>query len=201
MALNATAKISVDVQLAVGGVQEVVEVRASTSQVQAETPQVGRTIESRQIQDLTLNGRNPIFLALLKPGVRGGSIGSFDPDSVTNGGFSINGSRHVRPPAEEHASEPGLLELGCRPAQELPGDGSAEAAVPVGDLQPAESSQLGRGQRQSHQWYVRPGQQQERQPRDATGSEIHFLIERRDVARGYSVIDKRHEACRTTKYG
>ena len=33
------------------------------------------------------------YLALLKPGVIGGSIGTFDPDSVSNGGFSINGAR------------------------------------------------------------------------------------------------------------
>ena len=91
--LNAAAKINIDLVLAVGAVSESVEVKASTSQVQTETAQVGRVVENRQIQDLTLNGRNPIFLALLKPGVAGGSIGSFSPDSVTNGGFSINGGR------------------------------------------------------------------------------------------------------------
>ena len=40
-----------------------------------------------------MNGRNPIYLALLKPGVAGGSVGTFDPDSVSNGGFNVNGSR------------------------------------------------------------------------------------------------------------
>src|SRR5262245_32476026 len=91
--LSAASKISVDVDLQVGAVTESVEVSASTGQVQAETAQVGRTVEARQIQDLTLNGRNPIYLALLKPGVTGGAIGAFDPDSVSNGGFSINGGR------------------------------------------------------------------------------------------------------------
>jgi hypothetical protein len=91
--LGAAAKISVDAELAVGAVADVVEVTASTNKVQAETGQVGRTIEAKQIADLTLNGRNPIYLALLKPGVRGGGVGTFDPDSVSNGGFSINGSR------------------------------------------------------------------------------------------------------------
>lgn len=93
VSLNAAAKVNIDLVLAVGAVSESVEVKASTSQVQTETAQVGRVIETRQIQDLTLNGRNPILLALLKPGVAGGSIGSFQPDSVTNGGFSINGAR------------------------------------------------------------------------------------------------------------
>src|SRR5262245_5888596 len=91
--LSAAGKTSVDVDLQVGAVTESVEVTASTSQVQTETAQVGRTVDSRQIQDLTLNGRNPIFLALLKPGVIGGSIGAFAPDDVTNGDFSINGGR------------------------------------------------------------------------------------------------------------
>ncbi len=91
--LSAADRIGLDAALAVGTLTESVEVKASAARVQTETAQVSRTVESRQIQDLTLNGRNPIFLALLKPGVRGGSIGSFDPDSVTNGGFSINGGR------------------------------------------------------------------------------------------------------------
>ena len=85
---------NVDVQMAVGTLAESVEVRASTSQVQTDSATVGRVVEAKQIQDLTLNGRNPIFLALLKPGVSGGSIGTFDPDSVSNGGFNINGGRN-----------------------------------------------------------------------------------------------------------
>ena len=65
----------------------------STNTVQTATAQVARTVDARQIQELTLNGRNPIFLALLKPGVRGGLMSTFNPDSVTNGGLSINGAR------------------------------------------------------------------------------------------------------------
>jgi len=45
------------------------------------------------MQDLTLNGRNPIYLAALSPGVVGGTIGTIDPDSVSNGSFNINGGR------------------------------------------------------------------------------------------------------------
>jgi len=92
--LSAAARISVDIEMEVGAVSESVEVTASTSHIQSESAQVGRTVDSRQIQNLTLNGRNPIFLALLKPGVISGSaIGSFAPDSVTNGDFNINGAR------------------------------------------------------------------------------------------------------------
>ena len=91
--LSSASHLSIDFQLEVGSVADTVQVEATVSLVQADSAVVGRTINSRQVADLTLNGRNPIYLALLKPGVRGGSIGAFDPDSVSNGGFSINGGR------------------------------------------------------------------------------------------------------------
>jgi hypothetical protein len=46
-----------------------------------------------ELSGFKLNGRNPINLALLKPGVRAGAFNTFQPDSLTDGGFSINGSR------------------------------------------------------------------------------------------------------------
>ncbi len=91
--LSAADRLALDIELSVGTVSQAIEVKASAALMQTESAQVSRTIEKRQIQDLTLNGRNPIFLALLKPGVRGGSISTFAPDDVTNGGFSINGGR------------------------------------------------------------------------------------------------------------
>src|SRR5436853_7909549 len=91
--LDSSTRLNVDLTLTVGAVSESVEVKAATTQVQTESAQVGRVVTTKQIADLTLNGRNPIYLALLKPGVSGGGIGTFDPDSVSNGGFNINGSR------------------------------------------------------------------------------------------------------------
>ena len=91
--LDSASKLNIDLSLTVGQVSESVEVSSAATQVQTESAQVGRVVDSKQIQDLTLNGRNPIYLALLKPGVSGGGIGTFDPDSVSNGGFNINGGR------------------------------------------------------------------------------------------------------------
>src|SRR5215472_13382908 len=92
--LSAAAKIGVDIEMQVGAISESVQVVPSAGHIQSETAQVGSTVDSRQIQNLTLNGRNPIFLALLKPGVISGNpIGTFAPDSVSNGDFSINGGR------------------------------------------------------------------------------------------------------------
>src|SRR5712692_4981964 len=91
--LTAASQIAVDVEVEIGSLEETVTVTAGQSFIQTTSAQVARTIETKQIQELTLNGRNPIFLASLRPGVRGGTIGTFDPDSVTNGNFSINGAR------------------------------------------------------------------------------------------------------------
>src|SRR4030095_5187034 len=66
---------------------------AESATLQTNTGQMSKTIENKQIQDLMLNGRNPINLALLKPGVRGSNFNSFQPDSLSTGGFNINGSR------------------------------------------------------------------------------------------------------------
>src|SRR6185436_11079833 len=49
-------------------------------------------VDSTQIQFAQLNGRNPLFLALLKPGVSGGALGQFS-FGLSTGGLNINGSR------------------------------------------------------------------------------------------------------------
>jgi carboxypeptidase family protein len=91
--LTSGSQIAVDADLALGSLEETITVTAAQSFIQTTSAQVARTIETKQIEALTLNGRNPIYLASLKPGVRGGTIGTFDPDSVSNGSFSINGAR------------------------------------------------------------------------------------------------------------
>ena len=89
--VDAATRTTVDITLDVGLFTESVTVVGTFTQMQAETAQIGRVVESRQITDLALNGRNPINLALLKAGVSGGAFNTFNPDSLTNGGFSING--------------------------------------------------------------------------------------------------------------
>ncbi len=89
--LDANLATTADVLLEIGAVTETVEVVASTAQIQSETATVGRVVEQKQIENMVLNGRNPLFLAMLKPGVRRGFLGfSY---GLTSGGFSINGSR------------------------------------------------------------------------------------------------------------
>jgi hypothetical protein len=83
---------TVDITLEVGQVTEAVNVVAGSAIVQTESATVGKLVEGAQIEYLQLNGRNPLFLALLKPGVSGGALGGFS-FGLTTGGLNINGSR------------------------------------------------------------------------------------------------------------
>jgi carboxypeptidase family protein len=88
---NLPAKI--DVTLQPGQLSDTVTVTASTAEVQSESSTVGKLVEISQVEKLQLNGRNPLFLAILKPGVNSGSaLGGFSFD-LTTGGLNINGSR------------------------------------------------------------------------------------------------------------
>ena len=92
--IDAQGKVAVDIELTVGANSEQITVESSAVQVQTDSASVGSVVDNKQIQNLTLNGRNPVYLAALTPGVvSGAGIGTFDPDSVSNGGFNINGGR------------------------------------------------------------------------------------------------------------
>ena len=69
--LDPNIATTVDAMLEVGAVSDTVEVVAAVSGVQSETATVGKLIERSQIENMMLNGRNALFLAQLKPGVRG----------------------------------------------------------------------------------------------------------------------------------
>ncbi len=83
---------NISATLEVGAVTETVEVKATVTPLQTESGALGRVVEGRQLQDIQLNGRNPLYLALLKPGVRGTSLASFSY-AMTTASLSINGSR------------------------------------------------------------------------------------------------------------
>ena len=61
--------LKIDITLAVGTATETVEVTAQTPLLQPETNSLGQVIDQRAVTDLPLNGRNPIALAQLVPGV------------------------------------------------------------------------------------------------------------------------------------
>jgi hypothetical protein len=90
--LDASIPLTVSISLEVGTVTESVEVVASVAQVQADSATVGRTIEASQIANMAMNGRNPLLLAQLKPGVRSGAMNRFT-FGLDSAGLAINGAR------------------------------------------------------------------------------------------------------------
>lgn len=91
--LEAALPLQVNADLTVGALTESVTVEANVAQLNTESATVGKTVEQVQIQNLTLNGRNPMFLAMLKPGVRRGSALSGFSYGLDSGGLTINGGR------------------------------------------------------------------------------------------------------------
>jgi len=91
--LDANVPLGVNVALEVGQMSDAVTITADASRIQTESATLGLTVDQRQVQDLSLNGRNPVLLAALKPGVRSSaSLANFN-FNLTDGGFSMNGSR------------------------------------------------------------------------------------------------------------
>jgi hypothetical protein len=83
---------NVDISLQIGAVSETVTVEATAANVQTETATLGKLVDGKEIQLTELNGRNPLFLALTKPGVVGGLLNG-NNFGLTAGNFNINGSR------------------------------------------------------------------------------------------------------------
>jgi hypothetical protein len=85
--------LQVNIDLSIGQLTETVRVEANIAQLNTESSTVGKTVEQQQIQNLALNGRNPLFLAMLKPGVRRGSPMNGLSYGLDSGGLTINGGR------------------------------------------------------------------------------------------------------------
>ena len=90
--LDPNISTTVDVAMQVGAASEVVNVVAEAQSLQSETATLGKLITTSEVKNIPLNGRNPLFLALLKPGVSGGALAQFS-FGLSTGGLNINGSR------------------------------------------------------------------------------------------------------------
>lgn len=91
--LDPNSTLSLDATLTVGTATETVEVVASATPLQTESAAVQKLVTRSQIDALELNGRNPLFMASLQPGIRSSTtLGDFS-FSLTNGGYYINGAR------------------------------------------------------------------------------------------------------------
>jgi hypothetical protein len=90
--LDSSATLAVDATLAVGAATETVEVTATAQTLQTESASVQRNVTRTQIDSLELNGRNPIFMANLVPGTRGGNLSGLS-FNFSQGPSNINGAR------------------------------------------------------------------------------------------------------------
>ena len=90
--LDPAADLVIDAALTVGVASQTVEVSASAVTLQTESATVQKLVTREQIDSLELNGRNPIFMANLVPGTRGGNLANLS-FSFSQGPSNINGAR------------------------------------------------------------------------------------------------------------
>ncbi len=85
----------VDITMQIGDIQEEVVVQAQAETLNKEEGRLSQLVESREISELPLNGRNPYQLAQLGPGVTP-TFGRVAQSSGGNAGdtFQVNGQRH-----------------------------------------------------------------------------------------------------------
>jgi hypothetical protein len=90
--LIVSARQRIDVSLKLGNASETVTVSVDNAGLQAESGERSTTIESEQIIDLPLNGREYTDLALLTPGVQ---VSNLQDGTVTQrrGSFNVHGNR------------------------------------------------------------------------------------------------------------
>ncbi|HUB82360.1 MAG TPA: carboxypeptidase regulatory-like domain-containing protein [Bryobacteraceae bacterium] len=92
--LDSNTALSLDAALTVGNVSETVEVAATAEVLQTDSSAVQTEIPGKQVDMQELNGRNPLYIAQLLPGMRSGStMGDFN--FAVGGGvpFNVNGAR------------------------------------------------------------------------------------------------------------
>lgn len=90
--LDAAGQLRYDVSLATGDLTEEVTVTAETQPLQTDVA-LRKTVEAKDLEQLSFSGRNPIGVTGLKAGVVGGSFNNYGFSDLGNGGFSINGGR------------------------------------------------------------------------------------------------------------
>ena len=84
----------IDIQLDVGALDQTVTVTAEASMLETATASTGQVINTRQIENMPINGRAPMFLAQLAFGVTPNSDPKFSRpfDNAGPSGFSMGGA-------------------------------------------------------------------------------------------------------------
>jgi hypothetical protein len=90
--LDATGSMTIDFGLETGAITEELTVTAQAAPLQTDVT-IRKTVEAKDIEQLSFSGRNPIGVVGLKAGVSGGAFNTRSFNDLGNGGFNINGSR------------------------------------------------------------------------------------------------------------
>ena len=90
--LDPSGDLVVDASLTIGSNAQTIEVSASSVQLQTESGTVQKLVTREQIDALELNGRNPVLMANLVPGTRGGNLAGLS-FNFSQGPSNINGAR------------------------------------------------------------------------------------------------------------
>jgi hypothetical protein len=91
--INVQSRVAVNFKLSVGGTSQEVTVSANDAgQLQTQSADLGGVVDTKEINDLPLNGRNYATLALLQAGVNKFYAG---PNEVSDG-FSVNGNSELQ---------------------------------------------------------------------------------------------------------
>src|SRR5215813_8084557 len=85
--LEVNTPLVINMSLEVGGVTETVSIAAEAEALQTSNATIGNVVERKAIVDLPLNGRNPLALIALEPGVVQRSAGA------AGSGIHVNGAR------------------------------------------------------------------------------------------------------------
>lgn len=91
VSVNIGQNVVVNFQMKPGKVTEIVEVTAAAPVLQSQDASVGQVVDSQNVNDLPLNGRNFTFLAQLAAGVN--SPQADTRGNAASGAFSANGDR------------------------------------------------------------------------------------------------------------
>lgn len=91
--LDPSAALEIDAGLTVGAATETVEVTGTAQVLQTESAASQSVVTRQQIDMLELNGRNPVGLAGLAPGARGGNAAGLNY-AFSQGPSNFNGSRN-----------------------------------------------------------------------------------------------------------
>ena len=79
--------LTVDIALELGALSEVISIESRAEQLQTSNATIGNVVEQKAVVELPLNGRNPLNLIILEPGVVQRS------NAAAGSGIHVNGSR------------------------------------------------------------------------------------------------------------